>query len=223
MSSAGQRLVELHNVELKSMRGETVFRDLNLTIEAGSSALVAGSSGTGKTSLLDLIIGRRFADSGSVELFGKVLKKRQRRYLRSVRRRIGGIGGRFELVPSLTVCDNILLPLVISGERPAVQKERLLKTLTELSLLPLAGDYPHQLTRVQYTLAQVARATVANQPLILIDEPAAGLDQGTLARVFEYLFKVAVSGRSMLIVCSEFPSYELPSARQYRITDGALT
>jgi len=222
MSESGHAIVELHNVELKSSRGETIFRDLNLSLEPGASALIAGPSGIGKTSLLDLIIGRQFATAGSVELFGKVLQRRKRRYIRSIRRRIGGVGGRFELVPSLTIGDNILLPLVISGERPFLQKERLQKTLTELSIQPLVGEYPTQLTRVQYTLAQVARATVANQPLILIDEPAAGLDQATLARVFEYLFKVAVSGRSMLIVCSEFPAHELPNSRRYRIIDGAL-
>ncbi|MBI5266024.1 MAG: ATP-binding cassette domain-containing protein [candidate division Zixibacteria bacterium] len=222
MSSSDRHLVELHNVEMKSSRGESIFRDLNLTIEAGATALVAGSSGTGKTSLLDLIIGRRFPDSGSVEVFGKVLRKRRKRHLRAVRRRIGGIGGRFELVPSMTVSDNILLPLVISGERRAIQRELLHQILAELSLTSLAGDYPHELTRVQYTLAQVARATVANQPLILIDEPAAGLDQGTLARVFEYLFKMAVSGRAMLIVCSELPVHKLPGAREYRLSEGML-
>ncbi len=222
MQGSAHTLVELHNVELKADRGTTVFKNLNLIVEPGASAIIAGPSGSGKSSLLDLITGRRFVAGGSVEVFGKIIQPRRKRLIRSIRKKIGGVGGPFGLVSSLKVSDNILLPLVIAGERPQAQKERLIKTLSELSLLSHASDYPSHLTRVQYTLAQVARATIANQPLILIDEPAAGLDQSTFAHVFEYLFKVAVSGRSMIIVCSEFPTQDLPRASRYRIVDGAL-
>ncbi len=122
----------------------------------------------------------------------------------------------------MTVSENVLLPLIISGERPGTQKERLFKTLSELSLLSHAGDYPSRLTRVQSTLAQVARSTIANQPLVLIDEPSAGLDKATSKQVYEYLFNVAVSGRSLIIVLSEMPPYELPNCRRYELVDGVL-
>jgi putative ABC transport system ATP-binding protein len=212
----------MHNVELKSDRGTPVFKGLSLTVGAGGAAIIAGPSGSGKSSLLDLVLGRRFAASGSVEIFGKVLTPRGKRKIKGIRRRIGGVGGPFGLIPTLTVADNVLLPLVIAGERPSMQKERLFKTLSELSLLSHASDYPGRLTRVQYTLVQVARSTIANQPLVLIDEPSAGLDQETSAQVFEYLFRVAVSGRSLIIVCSELPPHELPNSRRYRLADGVL-
>jgi putative ABC transport system ATP-binding protein len=222
LSRPSQTLLELHNVELRSDRGAVVFKNVNLSLEPGASAIVAGASGSGKTSLLNLITGRRFAVSGSVEVFGKILKPSRKRMIRSIRRRIGGVGGPSGLVPTLTVAENILLPLVITGERPAVQKERLFRTLGELSLISHANEYPDRLTRVQYTLAQVARATIANQPLVLIDEPAAGLDQATFAQVFEYLFKVSLSGRSLVIVSSEFPPHDLPNSRKYQLVDGVL-
>lgn len=222
MLKAPDCLVEMHNVELRSDRGMPVLKGLSLSVEPGNSAIIAGPSGSGKSSLLDLVLGRRFAASGSVEIFGKVLTPRGKRMIRGIRRRIGGVGGPFGLIPTLTVADNVLLPLVIAGERPSMQKERLFKTLSELSLLSHAADYPGRLTRVQYTLVQVARSTIANQPLVLIDEPAAGLDQQTSTQVFEYLFRVAVSGRSLIIVCSELPLHELPNCRRYQLTDGVL-
>jgi putative ABC transport system ATP-binding protein len=222
MPDQAQYLVELRNIELRSDRGEAVFKDLSLMIEPGGSAMIAGASGSGKSSLLDLLLGRRFPRFGSVEVFGKVLNQRKPRQIRSMRRRIGGVGGPFGLIPTMTVAENVLLPLVISGERPVMQKERLFKTLSELSLLSHAGDYPSRLTRVQSTLVQVARSTIANQPLVLIDEPSAGLDKATSAQVFEYLFNVAVSGRSLIIVSSEMPPYELPNCRRYQLEDGAL-
>ena len=222
MSAESQYLVELHNVVLRSDRGGSVFKDLTFSLEAGHSAMIAGGSGTGKSSLLDLILGKKAPQAGSVEVFGKMLNAKSKGQLRRIRRRIGGVGGPFGLIPTMTVSENILLPLVIAGERTVTQKERLVRTLSELSLLSHASEYPAQLTRVQATLVQIARSTIANQPLVLIDEPSAGLDRATVALVFEFLFKVAASGRSLVIVSSEMPPHELPNAKKYTITDGVL-
>lgn len=142
--------------------------------------------------------------------------------MREARRRIGGVGGVFDLVPSLTVAENITMPLVIAAERKKVQRERLLKMLSEFSLLKLAGKYPHHLTRVERTLVQIARAAIANQPLIIIDEPSAGLDPATYERVSEFLVRIAVSGRSMILLVSHQPPRTLPNTRHYRLSNGVL-
>jgi ABC-type molybdenum transport system ATPase subunit/photorepair protein PhrA len=94
--------------------------------------------------------------------------------------------------------------------------------LTEFSLLKQASEYPHSLTRVENTLTQFARASIANQPLLLIDEPMAGLDRGTWERVHQVLEKVALSGRSMMILTSELPPQELPETSYYQLENGVL-
>ena len=68
----------------------------------------------------------------------------------------------------------------------------------------------------------MARASVANQPLMIVDEPSAGLDPKTFVRVFEYLVKVSITGRSMIILTSETPKQQLPKTDYYRIVNGAL-
>jgi cell division transport system ATP-binding protein len=215
-------VVELHNVFVRSDRSGHIFRDLSLTVEAGESVVITGAAGSGKTSLADLLLGRRFAESGSVEVFGRLVGPGRKREIRRVRRRIGGVGGPFALVPALTVAENITLPLVIAGNRRRILRERLLNVLTEFSLLNQASEYPDRLTRVEHTLVQFARASVANQPLLIIDEPAAGLDMKTLRRVFEYLVKIALSGRSMVILtASELPR-ELPNTSHFEIANGTL-
>lgn len=215
-------VVELKNVSMKTDRGGHVFRDLNLIIESERSAVVAGSSGSGKTSLVELLLGLRFPDTGTVRLLGHQPKKGKRRVIRKIRKKIGGVGGPFELIPSLTVAENITLPLVIAAERRKLQRERLLGMLSEFSLLKLAGKYPPQLTRVENSLVQFARAAVANQPLIIVDEPLAGLDPRTYERVSEFLVKIALSGRSMLILVSEPHGEKIPGSDSYSLVNGAL-
>jgi len=215
-------VIELENIHMRTDRGGHVFRDLNLKVEPGQSAVIVGSSGCGKTSLAELLVGLRFADNGTVKLFGDTIRRRGRRAIRKARKRIGGVGGPFGLLPMLTVSENITLPLVIAGERQKLQRERLLRMLSEFSLLKVAGQYPENLTRVEYSLVQFARAAIANQPLIIIDEPSAGLDPKTYRRVFEFLVKVALSGRSMLILASEPVGREIPGTVTYNLVNGEL-
>ncbi|MFQ5453635.1 MAG: ATP-binding cassette domain-containing protein [Candidatus Zixiibacteriota bacterium] len=215
-------IVELNNVCLKSDRGGEVFRDLNLKLEAGHSAIITGSAGSGKSLLLELLLGRRFPESGSVKVFGKTILPQKKRMIKHIRRKIGGVGGIFGLMPSYNVAENILFPLVITSERKKVCKERLLKMLTEFSLLKQRGEYPANLTRVEYTLVLFARASIANQPLIIIDEPLAGLDLKTYQRIYDYMVKLSLSGRSLIILSSEILSKSIPNSDNYLIMNGAL-
>lgn len=214
--------VELHNVFLRSDRGEQVFRDLEFTLQTGRSAVITGPAGAGKSSFVALLVGTKFAESGSVEVFGRLVMRRRRRLIKHIRRQIGGVGGIFRLMPTFTVAENVCFPLVLAGVRKRVRRERLFKVLTDFSLLKQAREYPHGLTRVESTLVQFARATIANQPLLIVDEPAAGLDSRTFQSVFEYLVKVSLSGRSMIILTSEPLNRELPNTDYYRISGGGL-
>ena len=221
-TDSDQPLVDLANVRLKNWVGGMVFSDLSLTIKPGHSVYIAGPAGSGKTSLADLLLGRRFAESGSVEIFGSLMKKGKKRFIQKVRSRIGGVGGPFALLPSLTVARNLELPLILAGDRKKIRREKLQKYLSEFSLLKQASLYPNELTRVENMMAQLARASVASQPLMIIDEPLAGLDSHTYARVLEYLFKVVVTGRSMIMLGSEPPEQEIPHTEIRHLVEGEL-
>ncbi len=86
----------------------------------------------------------------------------------------------------------------------------------------MAGHRPAHLTRVESTLCQIARASIANQPLVVLDEPSAGLDIPTYQHVCEFMVKASVSGRSLLVLSSELPPQEIPGSVHYRIVDGRL-
>ena len=215
-------VIELSNVYLKTDRGNDLFMDLNFSLKSGESAIIYGAAGSGKSVLVELLIGKRFADSGSVEVFGNIVKKRKKRIIRSIRKKVGGVGGIFSLVPTFTVAENITYPLILAGESKKVIKDRLMKMLTEFSLLKQASEYPDKLTRVEKMLVQFARANVAHQPLIIIDEPLAGLDHKTYDRIYEYMGKLALSGLSLLIVSSLELKSDLPNTRSFQLVNGVL-
>ena len=223
MTDIPRTVVELNNVYLESDRGAQIFNNLSFTLGAGRSALIIGAAGSGKTTLVELLVGERFAQSGSVEVFGNHLKHGATRVIKRVRKKVGGVGGIFALMPSLTVAENITFPLILTGHGRRFRQERLLKMLTEFSLLKRAGDYPRILTRVENTLVQFARASVIHQPLMLIDEPLAGLDRATYQRIFDHLAAVSLSGRSMIIVSSEMTEGQLPNTDHYHLANGILT
>ena len=124
-------LIQLESVNVRNDRGELIFRDLDFCLEQGKSAVICGAAGSGKTLLAEILIGLRFPESGTVRLFGDLITKRRRGRIRRARRKIGGVGGHFGLVPSLSVADNIRLPMIIAGERHRIQQERLRKMLTQ--------------------------------------------------------------------------------------------
>ncbi len=215
-------VIEINNVYLKSDRRNQIFKNLDFKLMQGRSAVVYGPPGSGKTSLINLLLGLQKPSSGSVELFGENIGRSSKMKLNKIRRKIGGIGGMFELIPSLTVAENIAYPLVITGERSKIRKERLLKMLTEFSLIKQAADLPEKLTRVERTLVQFARASIANQPLLIIDEPSAGLDSKTFSRLSEFLVRASFSGRSMIILTSEPGTRQIPNSDFYQLKGGGL-
>jgi ABC-type lipoprotein export system ATPase subunit len=218
--ATGGPLIEIENVSARTDRGEEIFGSLNFSLSPGRSAVIVGGAGSGKTTLVELLLGLRAPVAGRIEMFGESISKRGA--AKRARRKIGGVGGPFGLISTLTVEENILMPLIISGERSSLQTERLHRLLGEFNLLKMARQYPSSLTRVEYMLVQIARASIASQPLMLIDEPSAGLDHTTYLRVLEYLHKASLFGRSMLIMASEKPPLEIPNSSCFTIANGRL-
>lgn len=219
---SGKQIINLDNVYLKSSRGNALFENLSFQLESGRTAIITGAAGSGKSLFAKLLIGTKFTESGSVTVFDKILRKNGQGDITRIRKKIGGVGGMFTLIPHFTVAENILFPLILAGERKSVRKDKLFKILSEFSLLKQAGEYPHTLTRVEQTLVQFARGSIADQPLLLVDEPAAGLDKSTYQRIFDFLIKASLSGRSLIILSSDRPECNIPESVFYRLEGGVL-
>jgi len=179
-----------------------VLRGISLSVEEGEFVCVMGPSGSGKSTLLHVISGLDEPSAGSVVLAGRELERlspAQRTLLR--RRTIGYVFQFFNLLPNLTVEENVGLPLAIAGRRPEDEAPRIRELLERFGVADRAKHLPHQLSGGQMQHTSIARALAAGQPLLLCDEPTGNLSQKAGRQVMETLRRVAdEEGRSVLLV-----------------------
>ncbi|UCD18455.1 MAG: ATP-binding cassette domain-containing protein [Candidatus Zixiibacteriota bacterium] len=214
--------VELVDIKLSNDAGACLFEGLNLSLAQGETAIIIGPTGVGKTSLVELLCGCRRQDAGTVIIFGQPVKIGNGHTLTAVRRKIGGVGGIFKLISYQTVYENLLAPLIICGERPSVQKTRVNQVLMDFRLQSKKCDKARELSRGQQILVMLARAIIADQPLLIIDEPLAGLDAAMAGEVLELLRRFSVAGHTMVILSTGRTGLEIPNAKVLYIKDGIL-
>jgi ABC-type ATPase involved in cell division len=217
-----EKLVELVTVTVRSDAGYIVFENLNFVLLAGETAIIRGATGSGKTALAELIVGQRSPDLGTIKLFGHPLNLRNRTVLSQTRRRIGGVGGIFSLIDRQTVSDNLLYPLLIRGDSRASQKSRLKQALTQFNLLGRKRDKITALTRGEKLMVMFARAVIADQPLLLIDEPLDLLELPKFEEVINILQRLSAAGHALLILTSGQRQLVIPGAAEFELAEGRL-
>ena len=194
-----QDLVKVYGSEKNQT---AVLRGVTLVLEERTFACVMGPSGSGKSTLLHLVSGLDEPTAGTVELAGSDLASlslRERTLLR--RRTVGYVFQFFNLLPNLTVEENVALPLAIDGKPPAEQRERALPLLERFGIAKRAAAFPHQLSGGEMQRTSIARALAGGQPLLLCDEPTGNLSQQAGLEVMEALRSVCDhDGRTVLLV-----------------------
>ncbi|WFB64671.1 ABC transporter ATP-binding protein [Sphingobacterium sp. WM] len=177
-----------------------VLQDINFEIEAGSTVAIVGPSGSGKTTLLGLCAGLDQSTEGNIILDGIQLSGLNEDKLAQIRNKhVGFVFQNFQLLPTLTALENVLVPMELRGQRNK-QKEAL-ELLDRVGLSGRADHYPSQLSGGEQQRVSLARA-FANRPKILFaDEPTGNLDAETSAIIEEMLFQLnQESGTTLVIV-----------------------
>lgn len=158
-----------------------VLRGVDLTVTAGESVALTGESGSGKSTLLHLIAGLDAADSGEIALADTVISKLSDAGRAELRRdRLGLVFQQFNLIPSLTVADNLVFQSRIAGRHDAAWHDELVERLGLKSLL---RRYPEQLSGGQQQRVAIGRALAPKPLLLLADEPTGNLDEDTADEV----------------------------------------
>lgn len=202
-------------------RSLTVLDNINFSITAGSTMSIVGPSGSGKTTLLGLCAGLDRATSGTVELHGTKLNGLSEDKLASVRNQyVGFIFQNFQLLPTLTALENVMVPLELRGEKNI--KPRALDLLDKVGLAERSHHYPTQLSGGEQQRVSLARA-FSNQPQILFaDEPTGNLDAETSEKVVKLLFDLNKEAGTTLVLVTHDLDLAAKTQRIVRIKGGKL-
>lgn len=201
-------LVDVSKSYLEGDRTHRVLVGASASVEGGRRVAILGPSGSGKSTLLNLLSGIDLPDSGTVRV-GDVdigaLSERERTLFR--RREIGFVFQFFNLLPTLTVIENLLLPLELSGRES--EAARATELLEAVGLADRADTFPDRLSGGEQQRVAVARALVHSPGLLLADEPTGNLDVDTGSTVIDLLDRLVTEAGTTLVVVTH--SLELAS------------
>lgn len=178
----------------------TVIRDISFAVPPGESVAIIGPSGSGKTTLLGICAGLDRPSGGEIELCGHRLDQLTEDQRAEVRnRKLGFVFQNFQLIPTLTALDNILIPLELRGDHKA--REQALDWLAKVGLADRGHHYPVQLSGGEQQRIALARACVGNPEILFADEPTGNLDDETSQQIEDLLFEThARIGNTMILV-----------------------
>ncbi|WP_414753967.1 DevA family ABC transporter ATP-binding protein [Anabaena sp. CCY 9910] len=190
-----------HYFGKSSLRKQVLF-DISLSINPGEIVILTGPSGSGKTTLLSLMAGLRSVQEGSVKVFGKEVYRAGNKKLLQLRRQIGYVFQKHNLVPFLTASQNVQMTMELARNMSRKEMCRRAEAMLELvGLNHRIHYYPDQLSEGQKQRVAFARALVTQPQLILADEPTASLDKNSTQIVVETLKERAkYQGCSILLI-----------------------
>ena len=203
---------------------QPVFDRLAFSIAEGETLALLGASGSGKTTLLNLISGIDTPDSGRVLLDGvdvHALAEPERTLLR--RRRIGFVFQFFNLIPTLTVGENVALPLELLGGDENAAQQRAAALLSEVGLDGLSRRFPETLSGGEQQRAAIARALAHRPALLLADEPTGNLDEDSGDRIIALLARLARQQGTTLLLVTHSTRVAQAVDRVLRLSHGRVT
>ena len=199
----------------------TVVKDISFKIEAGASCAIVGPSGSGKTTLLGLCAGLDQPTSGSIRLAGVDLGSLDEDGRARVRNDyVGFVFQNFQLIPTLTAIENVMVPLELRGERQS--RPEALRLLQRVGLEERLSHYPTQLSGGEQQRVALARAFINRPRILFADEPTGNLDAETGHLVIENLFALNASLGTTLVLVTHDMELARRAQRVIRLKGGML-
>ncbi|NOZ93315.1 MAG: ABC transporter ATP-binding protein [Acidobacteria bacterium] len=216
------RLENVSKVYTTTQIATHALGQIHLTVRPGELVCIMGPSGSGKSSLLFVLGLLERPTQGRYLLAGRDTSGLGARALAQLRNRyLGFVFQTFNLIPELTVEENVELPLVYRGVKARERRQRVEEVLHQVDLLHRARHYPGQLSGGQQQRSAVARALVTRPQLILADEPTGNLDSASGAAVIELLERLHREGTTVILVTHN-PEYAGVADRVLHIYDGHI-
>lgn len=220
-------VIKASDVEKTFVTGEvetTVLKGVDFSLQEGEFVAIVGESGSGKSTLLYILAGIDKATEGKVELLGKDLSAVSDDELARMRRQDFSFVYQFDnLVPNLTVWENVTLPLVLDKKKESEFRQDVQAILEYLGVSERAGAYPRQLSGGEQQRVAIARALVTNPKVIFLDEPTGSLDKERGRQVMQLLKDINSTRKVALVMVTHSQSHAEYASRIVRMEDGLLS
>jgi putative ABC transport system ATP-binding protein len=219
-------LIEMFGIHRTYVMGDNLvhaLRGVDLTIQAGASIAIMGQSGSGKSTMMNLLGCLDQPTQGTYKLNGKDVSRLSRSQLADVRgRMIGFVFQNFNLLSRTTALENVEIPLIYQGISGRERHKRAMYALERVNLADRAHHHPNQLSGGQQQRVAIARALVCEAPIIMADEPTGNLDTATSYEVITILQGLVDAGITVVLVTHE-PDIAAYARRVITLRDGVIT
>jgi putative ABC transport system ATP-binding protein len=201
----------------------TALDDVSLDLDSGEFVTITGPSGCGKSTMLNLLGGLDKPTSGEIDVAGIPLHQADENQLTAYRRNtLGVVFQFFNLLPSMTVFENVELPLLLRGESPGKTSPRVDEMLELVGLGHRRNHFPHQLSGGEMQRSAIARALAGSPKVLLADEPTGNLDSENAAKVCETLLKIASQKIAVLVIVTHSEAVAALAPRRVHMLDGKI-
>ncbi len=200
------------------------LNSISFEVQRGEFLAIVGTSGSGKSTCLNMLAGLEHPTSGTISILGKRIDKMNERELVAFRRdHVGFVFQSYNLIASLNAEENVSMPLVFRGVSHAKRLEAAHKYMKLIGILDQARHMPSQMSGGQQQRVGIARALVIDPDIMFADEPTGNLDSATTADVLELLRRIVDEQHKTLIMVTHDPNIAAAADRQIRIVDGKIT
>ena len=199
------------------------LNDVTVDIADKDFVAIMGPSGCGKSTLMHLLGGLDTPSDGEIYVGDLPLHSANERELTTYRRRdLGIVFQFFNLLPTMTVLENVSLPLLLAGQGPSKTRAQAAELLGLVGMMPRAGHFVHQLSGGEMQRTAIARALIHRPRLLLADEPTGNLDSAGAGRVLDVLRDIASQALTTLVVVTHSEEVARTANRRIRLKDGRL-
>jgi cell division transport system ATP-binding protein len=198
------------------------LRDVSFVIDKGEFVFVVGASGSGKSTVIRLLLKEIEPTQGRIIVGGRDLGRLQRRKVPLLRRNVGCVFQDFKLLPNRTTAENVAYALKVQGESRSAIRNKVPEVLGLVGLTHKVHSYPDELSGGEQQRVSIARAFVNHPPLLVCDEPTGNLDPDTSVGIMQLLYRINRSGTTILMVTHDREMVDKMRKRVIALEEGVL-
>lgn len=215
-------MIEFRNVTKVYGKDTVALERANLEVEAGEFVFLVGASGSGKSTIMRLLIKEMEPTAGSIFVNGTKLSTIPRRRIPRYRRNIGCVFQDFKLLPNMTVFENVAYAMEVTGQKRRSIRSKVPEILEIVGLTGKTDKYPDQLSGGEQQRVSIARAFVSQPPILIADEPTGNLDPETSVGIVQLLNRINRIGTTVIVATHDREMVDSMQKRVVALEDGRI-